>query len=704
MALVSYKYMVDRIPEDELRRTFAAREHTLEYLVGELRKQIGKPNPPSFLIYGPRGAGKTTLVRMLDLRIRDEPELWKAYRTVRPLGEEMPHVGSLLDFLMAILREIAESGHEGAQAGLREIADVRDERRALQMAEAALREIAREERRRILIIAENLDLLIAGRAGSGPEKRDRQALRRLLLEDRTPILLVATAVSPLRELRTYEEALFGHFLPVPLEGVTDDELQKLLFRRAEFDRAPDFATTYRANAGAIATLNRMTGGNPRLALMLYELLAVGAVDSITRTLNEMLDGLTPLYKDLLEHRMTRQQAKIVDALMRAGGTAQPRDLTRPTRLGLNAVNSHLTRLKEMQHVEKRGGGKGRPAFYSIADRVFVAWYQLRYLRAGRRVELFTEFLRVWLDETLRLKLLRKAASDETKEDAVRLTEYLAASLKGTPYEKEAFFQAIEQRTRLGRDEEAALLLAELQDRSAARAGAAEYLKLADLALSRDDLPTAHRNAKRAVEANPGAKDAWGVYGIVLGIGGDHKGALDAFNRQLSCDGLTLQERAKALFNRGVAKGLTGDTAGARADWLRVVATAEAEWALRLDAAADALTLTTSEPALEEVLNSVTSLVSSAPEKDRADLSIQLLARIQRPALRDRWPRVYRRLRAVLSGEAAEKLSPLVALCEILETGDMSKLDPLPPNERDFVQEALAAFAEKKSATPERAAG
>jgi len=66
--------------------------------------------------------------------------------------------------------------------------------------------------------------------------------------------------------------------------------------------------------------------------------------------------------------------------------------------------------------------------------------------------------------------------------------------------------------------------------------------------------------------------------------------------------------------------------------------------------------------------------------------------------------VYRRLRAVLSEEAAEKLSPLAPLCEILETGDESKLDRLPPDQRDFIQEVLAAFAEKTSVVPQHAAG
>ena len=56
-----------------------------------------------------------------------------------------------------------------------------------------------------------------------------------------------------------------------------------------------------------------------------------------------------------------QQRKIIHALMEKGGTAQPIDLTGPTRLPLNAINTQLKRLKEAQIVEVLGGGKGRAA-------------------------------------------------------------------------------------------------------------------------------------------------------------------------------------------------------------------------------------------------------------------------------------------------------------------------------------------------------
>ena len=60
-------------------------------------------------------------------------------------------------------------------------------------------------------------------------------------------------------------------------------------------------------------------------------------------------------------------------------------------------------------------------------------------------------------------------------------------------------------------------------------------------------------------------------------------------------------------------------------------------------------------------------------------------------MRTIWPRVCRRLSESQPPEVAEKLQFLMPVCEVLETGDRSKLNPLPPEVRDFAEELLARF-------------
>ena len=110
MSLVIHKYMPEDMSEAELEGTFAAREHTLDYLVQALRDQIGSASPSSFLISGPRGAGKSTLLRMVRLRIRQDPELAAAWLPI-PFPENQYHVASLRDLLAGGARDSGPSRH-----------------------------------------------------------------------------------------------------------------------------------------------------------------------------------------------------------------------------------------------------------------------------------------------------------------------------------------------------------------------------------------------------------------------------------------------------------------------------------------------------------------------------------------------------------------------------------------------------------------
>ena len=81
--------------------------------------------------------------------------------------------------------------------------------------------------------------------------------------------------------------------------------------------------------------------------------------------------------------------------------------------------------------------------------------------------------------------------------------------------------------------------------------------------------------------------------------------------------------------------------------------------------------------------------------ERAPFVLAVLRDLTGPELRSAWPRLCRGLLDGQPPEVYEKLQFLLPICTILETGDMTKLDPLPPEQRAFAREVLGEFNDPK---------
>ncbi len=518
----------------ELEATFAARGHTVDYLVKSLRDQIHSGTLSSFVITGPRGAGKSTVIQMVALRIRQDAELHAAWLPV-VFPEEQFDIVSLRDLLAAVLRSLVKDGIASAQDWLTKVEAETNDEQSQQLAITGLREITRKEGRRLVLFVENLDTLLE----DGLDDQMKGTLRRLLMTDPV-MMIIGSAVHIFDSLKDYDEAFFNYFGQVPLDRLDTEQVIELLRRRATFDGNEPFLRDLPNQLAKVRAIVHLSGGNPRFILMLYELLSQRQVTTIVQYLRRLVDELTPLLKDEMEN-LPAQQRKIIHALMERGGTAQPTDLTGPTRLPLNAITTQLRRLKDAQIVEVLGGGKGRAANYTVPDKLFSIWYQMRYLSQNRRrIEVFVEVLRVWFEEEERLHRLRSLAEKARQDaplmlrDSATEAEYLAASLKGTPHESLATELCINHWIKADL-REAAMAYATL------RGGESDRLLLDEM-------------------------QAHAELGVWLSDHGDNQTAIAALNEvvnQRPVDRITL---AKALFRRGLAKHQTGDIDGAIKDY------------------------------------------------------------------------------------------------------------------------------------------
>jgi len=506
VVVLEHKYTPDQMPVEELKRTFAARHGLLDNVLKHLRQQAASGSLSSFLLIGPRGAGKTTLVLMLCQSISEDPDLSAAWLPLR-FREEQFEVCSLRDLLAAAVRSLAEEGLAGATEWLARLDDAGDDEESQSLAVAALRDLARSQGKRLILFVENLNLLL----GRAFDDVSQATLRRLLMVDPF-LMLVGTAVKTFEEVEGYDQALFNYFHPLYLEKLDDAQMCELLTRRAEYDHNTAFLEHLQEHRPKLRALSRLTGGNPRFMLMVYEILSEGGVTNAVQVLQRLVDHLTPMLKHVLEG-LPPQQAKIVDALMRAGGTATPAALAQATRLKLNAVTSQLRRLKDRRMVEVLGGGKGQAAHYTMPDQLFLTWYQMRYLRRKReRIELFVEVIRLWFEADERLEHIHRLADRAAGGDGRQARslaeniEYFVAALRDTPHEDAAKRHMIETWFRAGEVVEAAMALADLSPKPEEAEELGGLMALASLSQWCSDheiLPHALETARKAAEERAG---------------------------------------------------------------------------------------------------------------------------------------------------------------------------------------------------------
>jgi tetratricopeptide (TPR) repeat protein len=258
-------------------------------------------------------------------------------------------------------------------------------------------------------------------------------------------------------------------------------------------------------------------------------------------------------------------------------------LVGPTRLGLNQITSQLKRLKDAQIVEVLGGGKGRTANYTVPDKLFTIWYQMRYLSQNRRrIELFVEVLRIWFEDEDRFVTLQSLAKNAVggaplaPRDCATTTEYFAASLKSTNYERTAAELCIGQWVKADLNEAAQAYAGFApESRSAWTTGeAGDHAGLGSWLIDHGDLQHAISALDVAIAKNPGGPETLAKAlvdrGIAKGKSGDLAGAKTDFTSAIELTGVPADLIVRALLNRGVAKGRLGDTHGELADFTAIV--------------------------------------------------------------------------------------------------------------------------------------
>jgi HEAT repeat protein/DNA-binding MarR family transcriptional regulator len=434
-----------RTPPEQLEKTFVAREPLLQEFLAKLEKWQPGKSRQHYLIIGPRGIGKTNLIRLLEYRIGQNPRLNGRWHPLS-LSEDAYGITKVTDLLIEALRILDEKTKDPHIKSLYDrVKYDDDDRRVADLSLDAFRRFHAQHRCGILLMVENVNRVFENQF---KYREEIHLLRKILIEEDW-LMLICTSPTYLNAVTRPEEPLFEFFQVILLEELSPDGQREMLRKIALLENNIDFVESYLNKLRPqLQALYHFTGGNPRLTIMLYDLIAHQHLIDVRTELDSLLDKLTPFYQDRMKE-IADQEAKLLEkmALMPEGCT--PTELAREARMSAQNVRALLTRLERTGYVRREPRRRKRTV-YIIPERFFRIWHQMNHSRSARGqiqylIEFFTSWYatpterdHVWEELSERLQTVLEEKQEERIDELSEFMEYIEEISEGEEKYKRLF--------------------------------------------------------------------------------------------------------------------------------------------------------------------------------------------------------------------------------------------------------------------------
>jgi Flp pilus assembly protein TadD len=351
--------------DDELVQSFVVRKQSLELILEALRENLNSSGANrNVLIIGPRGTGKTMLVRRAAAEIRSNPSYNLRWYPI-VFGEESYSVSTPGEFWLEALFHLAsETGDNRLNKAWMELHQELDEARLRERTLGLLFDFSDREKRRLLIIVENLNMLI----GEQMSHEAAWELRHTLLNE-SRLMLLGTAISRFDEIISESYAWFEMFTihDLPPLGLSECNMLWESVSGSSLEQGP------------LKAVRILTGGNPRLLSLLASFAVNHSFYQLMDQLVRLIDDHTEYFKSHLDSLATKER-KVFVALLDCWDPVSSAEISKRTRLGVNEASALLNRLVQHGAVEV-AKQKGRRKLYQAAERLYNIYYLMR--RRGR---------------------------------------------------------------------------------------------------------------------------------------------------------------------------------------------------------------------------------------------------------------------------------------------------------------------------------
>ena len=413
---------------ERLRHTSVARQHLLDNAIESLRGSVGRKSKNHLLFIGPRGIGKTHLLSCIEDVVQSDEALGASVVVVR-FPEESNRTLSFADFLIGmcgILKDVLEDEPLWTEL-FAKVQTEEDNARVADTLVPAIREENRRRGRTLLVMLENLGEVLGRQIR---DKNDVAALRKFLMAD-NGCLLLATAPLHFDGITDIGQPFYDFFDIQILENLSFEETVEVIRLNLEWEERRDILDTLEDMRPRLQALYRMTGGNPRLTMMLYELIAHESITSVQEQFHLLLDRISPFYQGRLNDLPPGQRALLECLASMRDQEKTPAAIAARMRMSQQETSSLLKRLSDAHYLRAVGHPRDRRSrLYTIREGFFDIWLAMNLSRGARKrmpflLDFFSLFYPSIEAREEKRRQLRAKLLEEGSVDAGEALDYLS---------------------------------------------------------------------------------------------------------------------------------------------------------------------------------------------------------------------------------------------------------------------------------------